>query len=44
LSEDKLELVAIKEGMQTMKADGIAKAKQGLTSLEEVMKVVLLGG
>lgn len=44
LSEDKLELVAIKDGMQTMKADGIAKAKQGLTSLEEVMKVVLLGG
>lgn len=44
LSEEKLELAALKEGMQTMKADGVAKARQGLTSLEEVMKVVLLEG
>ena len=43
LSEEKLELAAIKEGMKTMKIDGVAKARQGLTSLEEVMKVVLLG-
>jgi type IV pilus assembly protein PilB len=44
LSEEKLEMVAIKEGMKTMKVDGVVKARQGLTSLEEVMKVVLLGG
>lgn len=43
-SEDVIEQVAIEEGMTTIKKDGILKAKQGLTSIEEVMKVVLLGG
>jgi type IV pilus assembly protein PilB len=43
-SEDILEQAACAEGMLTIKQDGIIKAKQGLTSLEEVMKVVLLGG
>jgi type IV pilus assembly protein PilB len=43
-SEDTLEQAACAEGMVTIKQDGIIKAKQGLTSLEEVMKVVLLGG
>lgn len=44
LSGEKLELTAVKEGMKTMKVDGVSKARQGLTSLEEVIKVVLLGG
>jgi len=40
--EENLEMVALYEGMRTMKTDGIEKARKGLTSLEEVMKAVLL--
>ncbi|MEN6462150.1 MAG: GspE/PulE family protein [Syntrophomonas sp.] len=43
-SENILEQAAIEEGMITIKQDGINKAKHGMTSLEEVMKAVLLGG
>ena len=43
-SEDVIEKAAIEEGMVNIKQDGLQKAKQGKTSLEEVMKVVLLGG
>jgi len=43
-SEDELEEIAIREGMITMSRDGIYKAYEGMTSLEEVMKGVLLGG
>ena len=43
-SEDELEEIAISEGMITMSRDGIYKAYEGLTSLQEVMKGVLLGG
>ncbi len=43
-SEDELEEIAIKEGMITMRQDGINKALEGMTSLQEVMKGVLLGG
>ncbi len=43
-SEDELEEIAIGEGMITMRQDGINKAYEGLTSLQEVMKGVLLGG
>ncbi|HZJ85307.1 MAG TPA: GspE/PulE family protein, partial [Syntrophomonadaceae bacterium] len=43
-SENELEEIAIKEGMVTMRQDGINKALQGMTSLQEVMKGVLLGG
>lgn len=43
-SEVVIEKCAENEGMIPIKADGIAKARQGLTSLEEIMKVVLLGG
>lgn len=43
-SEDYIEEISMQEGMSTIKMDGINKAKQGITSLEEVMKVVLLGG
>jgi type II secretory ATPase GspE/PulE/Tfp pilus assembly ATPase PilB-like protein len=30
--------------MLSIKADGIEKAKEGFTSLEEIMKAVLMGG
>jgi len=43
-SEDELEEIAISEGMITMSRDGINKAHEGMSSLEEVMKGVLLGG
>lgn len=43
-SEDELERIAREEGMITMREDGIEKALAGLTSLEEVMKGVFLGG
>jgi len=43
-SEDELEEIAVSEGMITMSRDGIHKAFEGLTSLQEVMKGVLLGG
>lgn len=42
-SEDELEEIAIQEGMIIMRDDGINKAAAGLTSLQEVMKGVLLG-
>ena len=37
---DELEQIAIKEnGMRTMLEDGIAKALNGLTTIEEVLRV-----
>lgn len=36
---DRLAAVAVKEGMLTMGQDGIAKAMDGLTTIEEVMRV-----
>jgi len=43
-NEDLLEKVAISEGMIRMSEDGVSKAKQGITSLEEVMKAIILEG
>ncbi|NLO22073.1 MAG: type II/IV secretion system protein [Syntrophomonadaceae bacterium] len=43
-SDDVFERAAVAESMLTIKADGMDKARQGITSLEEVMKVVLIGG
>lgn len=43
-SEDELQLIAVQAGMKTIKEDGLSKAEKGITSLEEVMKVVYLGG
>jgi type IV pilus assembly protein PilB len=37
---DELEIQARKEGMLTMMEDGIVKAAQGLTSIEEVLRVI----
>lgn len=34
-----IQLTAIKNGMETMKEDGIRKALQGITTIEEVMRV-----
>lgn len=42
--ETVIEKSAEDEGMIPIRTDGIAKARKGLTSLEEVMKVVILGG
>jgi len=39
-STDEIENIAKKNGMTSMLADGISKAKQGLTSIEEVMRLV----
>jgi len=41
---DEIQTVALAEGMISLRADGIAKARKGLTSLEEVMRVVSLEG
>jgi len=43
-SEDQLEEIAVSEGMTTIIKDGIYKAYEGMSSLQEVMKGVLLGG
>ncbi len=42
-SSDDLQAAALEEGMISIRNDGITKARQGITSLEEVMKVVFLG-
>ena len=41
-SEDKLEKIAISEGMIPITTDGVNKAHQGVTSLQEVIKGVFL--
>jgi type IV pilus assembly protein PilB len=33
--------VAIEQGMQSLRLDGMEKARQGVTSVEEVMRVVV---
>lgn len=39
-SADELKAIAIHEGMTTMLQDGINKASQGLTTLEEILRVI----
>ena len=39
-SKEELARIAITEGMRTMLADGIRKAVEGHTTIEEVMRVV----
>lgn len=39
-SSDEIEAIAKKDGMTSMLQDGISKVKQGLTSVEEVMRLV----
>jgi type IV pilus assembly protein PilB len=40
-SANTIEETAIKNGMITMRADGLMKAKMGITSVEEVLRVVI---
>jgi len=40
-SADEIKKVAIKEGMRTLREDGLAKVKQGITSVEEIMRVIV---
>jgi len=35
---DQINRLAIKEGMKTMLADGLNKAAQGITTIEEVLR------
>jgi type IV pilus assembly protein PilB len=39
-SADAIRAVAIQQGMQSLKDDGLAKVRAGITSIEEVMRVV----
>ncbi len=39
-SSDEIKAIAIQQGMQTLKQDGLEKARMGLTSIEEVARVV----
>ncbi|NLN07160.1 MAG: Flp pilus assembly complex ATPase component TadA [Firmicutes bacterium] len=40
-SAAEIKSLAIKEGMVTLRQDGLHKAKQGITSIEEVLRVVM---
>lgn len=40
ITDSEIETAAVKEGMVTMAQDGIIKASEGLTSLEEVFRVI----
>lgn len=42
-SSDELAAAARSEGMRTMREDGILKAQEGLTSIEEIMRVAYSG-
>ena len=39
-AEEELQAIAVSQGMTTMAADGIAKAADGLTTLDEVIRVM----
>lgn len=40
-STNEIRELAIKEGMATLRQDGLAKVKQGITSIEELLRVVM---
>jgi type IV pilus assembly protein PilB len=40
-STDELKAQAVAEGMKTLKDDGFEKVSMGLTSIEEIMRVVV---
>lgn len=42
VTESQLRKIAIKEGMATLRQDGLLKAKQGLTTLEQVIEKTVL--
>ena len=37
---DEIKKLAISEGMKTMIEDGFEKVRQGITSIEEIMRVI----
>ena len=39
-SSDAVRMIAIEQGMSTLKDDGLEKARKGETSIEEVLRVV----
>jgi type IV pilus assembly protein PilB len=39
-SSDAIRIVAIQQGMRTLREDGLEKAIRGLTSIEEIARVV----
>ncbi len=39
--ESELKAMARKEGMQTLREDGITRAIEGVTSLEEILRVTV---
>jgi type IV pilus assembly protein PilB len=42
-SDDELRQVALKEGMISLKEDGIDKVRQGVTTIKEIMRVAFRG-
>ena len=40
-SSETMRQLAIEQGMQTLRQDGLEKARLGMTSIEEVLRVVL---
>jgi type II secretory ATPase GspE/PulE/Tfp pilus assembly ATPase PilB-like protein len=40
-ASDQIQTQAIKEGMRTMVEDGFVKAAQGITTIEEVLRVII---
>jgi len=42
VNESQLRKIAIKEGMRTLRQDGLIKAKQGLTTLDQVLEKTVL--
>lgn len=40
-TSDEMQKVAVEEGMITMRDDGLEKVRQGITSIEEVMRVLI---
>ncbi len=40
-STDKIKKQALKEGLVVLREDGLEKVLQGITSLEEVMRVIV---
>jgi len=40
-TSDEIKRVAIEQGMITLRQDGLAKVRQGVTSIEEIMRIVM---
>jgi len=40
-TKDEIKRVAISQGMKTLRQDGFEKVRLGITSLEEIMRVIV---